>query len=60
MLRTNIDSERGETCLGGRGVSFFDDFGDYPDFIVWLKDDVRQHVLLLTGPRQQFPLTGIS
>lgn len=32
-------------------MSFFDDFGDYPDFIVWLKDDVRQHVLLLTGPR---------
>ena len=31
----------------GRGVSFFDDFGYYPDFIVWLKDDVRQHVLFL-------------
>ena len=29
----------------GRGVSFFDDFGYYPDFIVWLKDDDRQHVL---------------
>ena len=31
----------------GRGVSFFDDFGYYPDFIVWLKDDARQHVLFL-------------
>ena len=31
----------------GRGVSFFDDFGYYPDFIVWLKDDVHQHVLFL-------------
>ena len=31
----------------GRGVSFFDDFGYYPDFIVWLKDDVLQHVLFL-------------
>ena len=31
----------------GRGVSFFDDFGYYPDFIVWLKDDDQQHVLFL-------------
>ena len=31
----------------GRGVSFFDDFGYYPDFIVWLKDDEKQHVLFL-------------
>ena len=31
----------------GRGVSFFDDFGYYPDFIVWLKDDALQHVLFL-------------
>ena len=31
----------------GRGVSFFDDFGYYPDFIAWLKDGVRQHVLFL-------------
>ncbi len=31
----------------GRGVSFFDDFGYYPDFIVWLKDDSQQHVLFL-------------
>ena len=31
----------------GRGVSFFDDFSYYPDFIVWLKDDVHQHVLFL-------------
>ncbi len=31
----------------GRGVSFFDDFGYYPDFIVWLKDDEQQHVLFL-------------
>ena len=31
----------------GRGVSFFDDFGYYPDFIVWLKDDHCQHVVFL-------------
>ena len=31
----------------GRGVSFFDDFGYYPDFIAWLKDDTGQHVLFL-------------
>ena len=30
-----------------RGVSFFDDFGYYPDFIVWLKDADRQHVLFV-------------
>ena len=31
----------------GRGVSFFDDYHYYPDFIVWLKDDARQHVVFL-------------
>ena len=31
----------------GRGVSFFNDFGYYPDFIVWLKDADRQHVLFV-------------
>ena len=31
----------------GRGVSFFDDFSYYPDFIVWLKDDHCQHVIFL-------------
>ena len=31
----------------GRGVSFFDDFGYYPDFIVWLKKGAVQHVLFL-------------
>jgi len=31
----------------GRGVSFFDDFGYYPDFIVWVKDSESQHVLFL-------------
>ena len=31
----------------GRGVSFFDDFGYYPDFIVWLKAGTVQHVLFL-------------
>ena len=31
----------------GRGVSFFDDYGYYPDFIVWLKDGDFQHVLFL-------------
>ena len=31
----------------GRGVSFFDDFAYYPDFIVWLKDQQNQHVMFL-------------
>ncbi len=31
----------------GRGVSFFDDYAYYPDFIVWLKDDACQHVAFL-------------
>ncbi len=31
----------------GRGVSFFDDHGYYPDFIVWLKDGDCQHILFL-------------
>ena len=31
----------------GRGVSFFDDFAYYPDFIVWLKDGAGQHVVFL-------------
>ena len=31
----------------GRGVSFFDDFAYYPDFIVWLRNDDSQHVLFL-------------
>ena len=31
----------------GRGVSFFDDFGYYPDFIVWLKNADSQHVIFL-------------
>ena len=52
-------AENGDPCLQGRelflirnptrgrGVSFFDDFNYYPDFIVWLKDDDRQHVVFL-------------
>ena len=31
----------------GRGVSFFDDYAYYPDFIVWLKDETCQHVIFL-------------
>ena len=31
----------------GRGVSFFDDFGYYPDFIVWLNSTDCQHVVFL-------------
>ena len=30
-----------------RGVSFFDDYMYYPDFIVWLIDDDSQHVIFL-------------
>ena len=31
----------------GRGVSFFDDYAYYPDFIIWLKDKTCQHVIFL-------------
>ena len=31
----------------GRGVSFFDDYTYYPDFIVWLIDGDSQHVIFL-------------
>ena len=31
----------------GRGVSFFDDYSYYPDFIVWLQDEHCQHVIFL-------------
>ena len=31
----------------GRGVSFFDDFHYYPDFIAWLKKGARQHIIFL-------------
>ena len=52
-------AESGDPCLQGRelflirnltrgrGVSFFDDFHYYPDFIVWLKDGDHQHVVFL-------------
>ena len=52
-------AEKGDPCLEGRelflirnrtrgrGVSFFDDYHYYPDFIVWLKDGARQHVVFL-------------
>ena len=52
-------AERGDPCLRGkelylirnlsrgRGVSFFDDYTYYPDFIVWLIDDDTQHVIFL-------------
>ena len=52
-------AESGDPCLEGRelflirnltrgrGVSFFDDYHYYPDFIVWLKDGARQHVVFL-------------
>ena len=52
-------AESGDPCLSGRelflirnrthgrGVSFFDDFHYYPDFIVWLKGGDHQHVVFL-------------
>ena len=52
-------AERGDPCLRGRelylirnlsrgrGVSFFDDYTYYPDFIVWLIDADSQHVIFL-------------
>ena len=54
LLATGADASlRGQELFlirnetGGRGVSFFDDFGYYPDFIAWMKDDTSQHVLFL-------------
>ena len=65
-------AESGDLCLRGRelflirnlprgrGLSFFDDFAYYPDFIVWLKDGGRQDVVFLDpkglaryGPRER-------
>ena len=52
-------AERGDPCLRGRelylirnlsrgrGVSFFDDYTYYPDFIVWLIDDDGQYLIFL-------------
>ena len=52
-------AEHGDPCLRGRelylirnlsrgrGVSFFDDYTYYPDFIVWLIHDDSQHVVFL-------------
>ena len=31
----------------GRGVSFFDDYSFYPDFILWIKDSQRQNILFI-------------
>lgn len=31
----------------GKGVSFFDDYGFYPDFILWAADSKRQDVLFI-------------
>ena len=57
--RLRAVAESGDASLGGRdlylirnlsrgrGVSFFDDFGYYPDFIVWLRNDRSQHVVFL-------------
>ena len=52
-------AESGHACLHGRelflirnltrgrGVSFFDDFAYYPDFIVWLTEGHSQHIVFL-------------
>lgn len=57
--RLNDLAERSDPCLQGRdlhlirnlargrGVSFFDDYAYYPDFIVWLTDGDSQHVIFL-------------
>ena len=54
-----LAKDRDDPCLRGRelylirnrsrggGVSFFDDYTYYPDFIVWLIDDESQHVVFL-------------
>ena len=65
-------AERGDACLqgrelflirnltGGHGISFFNDYSYYPDFIVWLKDALSQHLIFLDpkglsrfGPRER-------
>ena len=32
---------------GGEGISFFDDYSFYPDFILWVKDSERQDILFI-------------
>jgi len=32
---------------GGEGISFFDDYSFYPDFILWIKDSERQDILFI-------------
>ena len=36
-----------DKLIRGWGMSFFDDYGYYPDFILWLKNDDHQHVVFL-------------
>lgn len=31
----------------GKGVSFFEDYAFYPDFVVWIKDSKKQHILFI-------------
>ena len=31
----------------GKGVSFFDDYSFYPDFILWVRDSNRQDILFI-------------
>jgi len=52
-IKANIDALQGKTIYlmrnlsGGKGVSFFDDYHFYPDFILWVNDSHRQDILFV-------------
>lgn len=53
IMESNNDFIRGkELCLlrnmsRGRGIYFFNDYGFYPDFILWVKQSERQDILFI-------------
>jgi len=52
-IKENVEQLQGKAFYlmrnlsGGKGVSFFDDYHFYPDFILWVKDDARQDILFI-------------
>lgn len=53
LYRHNLDCLEGKELYlmrnlsRGKGVSFFDDYGFYPDFILWVTDSKRQDILFI-------------
>ncbi len=53
ISKNNIEFIKGKTFYlmrnlsRGKGVSFFDDYAFYPDFILWVKDKNRQDILFI-------------